>query len=116
MKQKYGGMGLISEKMNTLYVELNERMEAATSCYSATGDFLQYIYFVVVAKNYQKIRPRWLVHEFSQIFFNDSSHGCRAALLNKKSLWLLPFYMAWVFIAIMKRCAERCNCNCIIPP
>ena len=41
MKQKYGGMGLICEKTDTLYVELNERMEVATSCYSATGDFLQ---------------------------------------------------------------------------
>ena len=27
--------------------------------------FLQYIYSVFVAKNYQKMRSSWLVHEFS---------------------------------------------------
>ena len=65
MKKIYGGTGLISEKTEALYAELNERAEAATSSYSATGDFLQCIYFVLVAKNHQKIRPRCLVHEFS---------------------------------------------------
>ena len=29
----------------------------------------------------------------SQIFFNDISHGYKAALLKKNSLWLLSFYM-----------------------
>ena len=47
----YGGTGLISEKTEALYAELNERAEAATSSYSATGAFLQYIYSVLVAKN-----------------------------------------------------------------
>ena len=32
----------------------------------------------------------------SQIFFNDTNHGYRAAyLLKKNSLWLLPFHMAF---------------------
>ena len=43
-EKKYGGTGLISEKMEALYTELNKRAEAATSSYSATGDFWQYIY------------------------------------------------------------------------
>ena len=30
----------------------------------------------------------------SQIFFNDINQGYRAALLQKNSLWLIPFYMA----------------------
>ena len=30
----------------------------------------------------------------SQIFFNDINHPYRAAILQKNSLWLLPFYMA----------------------
>ena len=30
----------------------------------------------------------------SQIFFNDINHGCRAAILKKSSLRLLPCYMA----------------------
>ena len=44
----------------------------------------------------------------SQIFFNDINHGYRAAILNKNSLWLLPFYMVWLQISSMKRCTERC--------
>ena len=54
-------MGLASEKTEALYGELNDRVEAATSSYSATGKFLQYIYSVLVAKNHQKI--------FTDIFF-----------------------------------------------
>ena len=34
----------------------------ATSSYSATGEFLQYIYSVLVAKNHQNIRSRCLVY------------------------------------------------------
>ena len=57
-------MGLISEKNEALYVELNTRAKAATNSYSAPGDFSQYIYSVLVAKNQKKIRSRCLVHEF----------------------------------------------------
>ena len=60
-----GVQGLISEKTEALYTELNERTEAATSRYSATGNFLQYIYPVLVAKNHQKIRSRCFFHKFS---------------------------------------------------
>ena len=57
-------MGLVSEKAEALFARLNERVEAATTSYSATGKFWQYIYSMVVAKNHQKIRSRCLVHEF----------------------------------------------------
>ena len=67
-EKTYGGTGLVSEKTEALYEELNERVEAATSIYSASGKFLQYIYSVLVAKNHQKIQSRCLVHEF---FFTD---------------------------------------------
>ena len=81
--------------MEALYAELSKRAEAATSSYSATGDFLQYIYSVFVTKNHQKIRSGCLVHEFSFTdIFNDINHGHRAAILKKNSSWLLPFYMA----------------------
>ena len=30
----------------------------------------------------------------SQIFFNDTNHGYRTAILKKSFLWRLPFYMA----------------------
>ena len=45
------GAGLVSEKTEALYAELNKRAAAATSRYSQTGDFLQHIYSVLVAKN-----------------------------------------------------------------
>ena len=57
--------GLLSEKTGVLYAELNESTETATSSYSAAGDFLQYIYSVIMAKNHQKIRSRCLVYELS---------------------------------------------------
>ena len=50
-KYGYGGTGLVSEKTEALYAELNKRAAAATSRYSQTGDFLQHIYSVLVAKN-----------------------------------------------------------------
>ena len=50
---------------------------------------------MLVAKNHQKIRLRCLVHEFPFTdIFNDINHAYRAAILKKKCLWLLPFYMA----------------------
>ena len=73
--KKNGGTWLVSEKTEALHAELNERVKAATSSYSATSffaiEFLQYIYSVLVAKNHQKIQSRCLVHEFSftDIFF-----------------------------------------------
>ena len=36
---KYGWTGLLSVKTELLYKKLNERVEAATSSYSETGDF-----------------------------------------------------------------------------
>ena len=106
-----------------MYVELNERAEAATGGYSVTGDSLQYVYFVPVTKNHRNIRSRCLVHEFSFTdIFNDFNQGYRAALLKKNSLWLLQFYMvvatffyhshslsvSYDYASIMKRCAKRC--------
>ena len=44
LRKKYWGMGLVSGKMEALYAELNETVEAATSSYSATSKFLRYIY------------------------------------------------------------------------
>ena len=77
---------MLSEQTEALYAELNKRAEAATSSYSATGDFLQHIYSVLVAKNHQQIQSMCLVHEFSFIgFFNDGNHGYRAAILKKNS-------------------------------
>ena len=59
---KNGGTALISEKTEVLYAELNEKAETATSTYSVTGNSLQYIYSVPVAKNNRNIQSRRLVH------------------------------------------------------
>ena len=66
--QKIWRYGLLSEKTEVLSTELNESAEAATSSYTAAGNFLQYIYSVIMAKNHQKIRSRCLVYE---LFFKD---------------------------------------------
>ena len=66
-EKKYGVAGLISEKTEILYTELNKKAEAAFGSYSATGDSLQYIYSVPMTKNHRNIRSRYLVHEFSFI-------------------------------------------------
>ena len=71
-ENKLRGAGLISEKTEILYVELNERAEAATISNSAPGEFSQYIYSMYVAKNQKKIRSRCLVCEFP---FTDINHG-----------------------------------------
>ena len=49
-EKKYWGMGLISEKTEALYAEINEREEAAISNYSVRGNFLQYIFSVLVRR------------------------------------------------------------------
>ena len=91
-KIKCQGTGLVSGKMEPLHAELNKRMDPATSNYSATGEFLQYIYSVLVAKNHQKIRSRCLVHKFSvaDIFLN------------------FVLCVLWLLIAVMQRCTEQC--------
>ena len=38
-EKKYGSTGLITEKTEAFYVKFNKRAEAATSSYSAPGDF-----------------------------------------------------------------------------
>ena len=58
-------MGLISDKKEVLYTEINKRAEVATGSYSGTGDSLQYIYSAPVSKIHRNIRSRCLVHEFS---------------------------------------------------
>ena len=55
-KKIYGGTGLVSEKTKLCTQNLTK---AATSTYSATGEFLQYIYPLPVDKNHQKIRSRF---------------------------------------------------------
>ena len=80
------GTGLVSEKAEALYAELYGTEEAATSSYSGTGEFLRFVYSVLVAKNYHLIRSRGLVYEFcfTDIFLNSVLYGCAFLLLLQK--------------------------------
>ena len=87
-------MGFISENTEVLYAELNEIAEAATGSYSVTGDSLQYIYSVPVGKIIGTSDQDVQFMNFpSQMFFDHTDHGYRAAILKKKFLRLFPFYM-----------------------
>ena len=99
MKNKCRGTGLVSEEKKTepLYAELNKRVEAVTSACSATGEFLQYIYSVFMAKNHQKIRSRCLVHEFSftYIFFNSIDEKVRRTMRTAIVSYLLKYFYSF---------------------
>ena len=71
-QKKCRGSGLLSKKIKALYVELNEKAEAATSSYFAPGDFSQYISSVLAVKNQKKIQSKCLFHELS--FTDISNH------------------------------------------
>ena len=107
--KKNGGTGLISEKTEVLYAELNERAEAVTGSYSVTGDSLQYIYFVPVTNNRQSIQSRCLFHEFSQIFLTILIMVTEQ--LYQRTFFCGWFYFKWLWLltSIMKRWAERCT-------
>ena len=55
-RKNFGGAGLNSEKTEVLYAELYKKAEAATGKYPVTGDFLQYIYSVLMTKDHRNIR------------------------------------------------------------
>ena len=108
-EKKYRGKRLISEKMEALYSELNQKMEAATNSYSPTGNFLQYVYSVLVTKNHQKIWSSCLGHEFSFTFFLMTLIMATEQLYWRKILrGNSCFICLWLPISIMKRCAEPC--------
>ena len=51
LSEKMGLPAYFLKRTEALYAELNEKVEAVISSYSAAVDFLQYIYLVLVAKN-----------------------------------------------------------------
>ena len=108
-EKRYRGKRLISEKMEALYSEFNQKMEAATNSYSPTGNFLQYVYSVLLTKNHQKIWSSCLGHEFSFTFFLMTLIMATEQLYWRKILrGSSCFICLWLPISIMKRCAEPC--------
>ena len=107
-EKRYRGKRLISEKMEALYSEFNQKMEAATNSYSPTDKF-RYVYSVLVTKNHQKIWSSCLGHEFSFTFFLMTLIMATEQLYWRKILrGSSCFICLWLPISIMKRCAEPC--------
>ena len=108
--EKTGGMELMSEKTEPLWAELNERAEAATSSYSTTCNVLSCTYSVSLAKKSSEVT----IKVFSSLiffnrYFNNISHGYRAAILKKKFYGCFCSSWLWLLLDIMKRCAEQCT-------
>ena len=116
--KKYGGTGLIFEKTEVLYTELNERAEAATGSYSGTGDSLQLIYSLLVSKNHLNIRSRCLVHEFSftNIFYRYKSWLQRSYIKEKFFVAASILYGCGYLFLLWKGAQNDAHCNCIKPP
>ena len=117
-EKKYEGAGLISEKTEVLYIELNERAEAATGSYSGTGDSLQLIYSLLVSKNHLNIRSRCLVHEFSftNIFYRYKSWLQRSYIKEKFFVAASILYGCGYLFLLWKGAQNDAHCNCIKPP
>ena len=84
---------------------------AATSSYSATGEFLRYIYSVLVAKDHENIQSRCLVHGFSftDIFSNSILYGCGFLLVlqcalqlyrTSLSIFILFQLQSWIILRV----------------
>ena len=90
-EKKYVSTGLISEKTDILYAELNEERKQPPVVILEQA--ILYIIFIL----YLCLRIIGTSDQFmnfpSQIFFNNINHGYRAVILKKYSFWLLPFYM-----------------------
>ena len=76
--ENMGVRGQLLKKRKLWICRSYEIVEAAASSYSETGEFLRYIYSVLVAKNHQNIRSKCLADEFSftDIFLNSLLYGC----------------------------------------
>ena len=96
-RKKCGDTKLVSEKTEALYMQnLAKQWKEPPVIILQQANFYN-TYSVVVAKNHQNIRSRFLVHEFSltDIFLNSILYGCDFSLL----LW--------------KGAQNNAQCNCI---
>ena len=88
-----------------MHAELNEKVEAATSSYSAAVDFYNifiWCLWLSIRRSYEGV----LFMNFPlQLFFNDANHGYRAAILKKRFLWvLLPYMIVATYCYYEKAC------------
>ena len=106
------------KNVSFVYAELNETVEAATSSYSVTGEFLRYVYSVLVAKNHHNIRSKCLVDAFSftDIFLNSILYGfgflsllwnsaqndvyCNCIVSTSLSICILLQLQSWIILRV----------------
>ena len=108
--KKIWSCGLLSEKTEVCMQNLMKKWKQLPAVTLQQSIFYN-IYSTLVAKNHKNIWSRCLIHEFSstdiflvilimvteQVYWKKVFCGCL------RPIWL------WLFIAIMKRCAERCE-------
>ena len=106
------------KNVSFVYAEFNITVEAATSSYSATGEFLRYIYSVLVAKDHENIQSRCLVHGFSftDIFSNSILYGCGFLLIlqcalqvyrTSLSIFILFQLQSWIILSVTTKVLFR---------
>ena len=109
LSEKKGGTGLVSEKTEVYTQNLTkERKQPPVVILEQAILYSIFILCLCLRFIGTSNQDAQFMNFPSQIFFNYINHGYRAAILKKNSLWLLPFYMVWLLLSIMKRCAERC--------
>ena len=85
-------------------------METANSSYSATVNFLQCIYSMLVAKNHHNFQSKCLVYAFSFTdISNDINHGIKAAILKKKSFVSASVVVVATYCCYKKLCRSFCT-------
>ena len=107
--KKTWGTGLLSVKTEALFAELNKKVEAATSSYSATSDFynifILFLWLGIIRRSNESV---YFMNFPLQIFLTilimvtEQQHWRKIICGYFRFIWL------WLRTAIMKRCAERC--------
>ena len=85
------------KKEEAFYAQLDKRGEGVISPVVILQQSIFYNLFIlclwlkIIRRSDQSV---YFMKFSSHIFFNDINHGCRAAVLQKNYLWLLPLYIA----------------------
>lgn len=111
MKRKCAVTGLIFEKMEALYAKLNEKVEANSSSYFTTSNFLQYIYTYIYT-----LYICLFIFIFICIFvfckyvyiYTYLLTYIQGSCIKKNLCDCFRFLWLRTLIAIIRRCAEQC--------
>ena len=107
--KKTWGYGVNFWENKNLYLELNERAEAAISSFSVPGDFYN-IFILCLWLGIKRSSDQGVqVMNFpSQIFLTILIRVNEQLYWRKIICGCFHFIWLWLLISVMKRCAERC--------